>query len=100
MNRQLPDYADTASAVRVWKAAPEHAIRCTYTERVFPENSWLCLIDRVDMWWVSYPAATPKFPDEIPPPGSADVVCVRCLSQAIYTYWQGWLEANMEPPRD
>lgn len=94
---ELPSYTQTGMAVRIWQARLTHAARCTYFDRLSgpdPEQSH-APIDPEDMWWVAGPIAAPLRPGDTNHPGTGDVVCGRHLEQAIYTYWQGWQEANM-----
>lgn len=94
---ELPHYTQTARAVRVWQARPNDATACTYWERLSgpdPLQSH-APIDPDDMWWVAGPISVPLRPEDTNRPDHGDVVCSRHLPQAVYTYWQGWQEANM-----
>lgn len=100
MKRELPVYARTSTAVRVWSAGPEDGEVCTYYVRMFGDDEKVShpVVDPYDMWWVALPVAVPKHPEELGPggPDLADVVCSHCLPMAIYTTWQSWIEANMD----
>lgn len=94
---ELPRELQNGKAVRIWQAGHGDATRCTYFDRLSgpdPEQAH-APIDPLDMWWVAGPLAAPRRPGDANRPDTGDVVCGRHLEQAIYTYWQGWQEANM-----
>lgn len=101
---ELPDYAKTSVAIRVWPAQAA-GDRCLWGEGMLGDEDLegQDLLDfghgpvqaGHDLWIVAPPIGRPLHPDQMLGPERAWVVCDRCLAHAAFVMTTAYAEANM-----